>query len=241
LILRVQNINTYYGKIKALSDVSIRVNEGQIVSILGANGAGKSTLLMAISGIIKVKEGQIYFFDKRINDLPPSKIVQLGVSQVPEGRRIFPDLTVEENLRLGAFSQKNTHLISDTLEIVYTYFPVLLKRRKQRGSTLSGGEQQMLAISRGLMSNPKLLLLDEPSLGLAPKLMKDLFKMIKTINASGTSILIVEQNVKMSLSISDYAYVLVLGRVSMQGSSAELIENDEVRESYLSKGKFKDR
>jgi branched-chain amino acid transport system ATP-binding protein len=238
VILRIENINTSYGKINILSDVSIDVKEEQIVTILGANGAGKSTLLMSISGIVPIRKGRIYFYDKRVDRLPPSEIVKAGISQVPEGRRIFPDLTVEENLRLGAFLNKDPKAMQKILKTIFSYFPILNERRNQKGGTLSGGEQQMLAISRALMSQPKLLLLDEPSLGLSPLLVKKIFDIIKAINDAGTSILLVEQNVNMSLSISDYGYIITTGKISMQGPSNELIQNDQVRESYLGKGKF---
>ena len=239
LILSIDDINTYYGKIQVLSEVSIQVETGQIVSILGANGAGKSTLLMSISGIVPIKSGRITFVNQRIDNLSPPAIVKLGISQVPEGRRIFPELTVTENLRLGAFVKKNSDDLLASLDTIFRYFPILKERGNQKGGTLSGGEQQMLAISRALMSRPQLLLLDEPSLGLSPLLVKELFQIIGTINQAGTSILLVEQNVNMSLSISDYAYILATGRVSLQGPGPELIQNDEVRKTYLGKGKFK--
>ncbi|MBW1777526.1 MAG: ABC transporter ATP-binding protein [Deltaproteobacteria bacterium] len=238
-MLTIERINTFYDKMNVLSDVSIRVKKGQIVSILGANGAGKSTLLMSVSGIVPIRQGQIQFLGKRIDRSSPSKIVKLGISQVPEGRRIFPDLTVEENLKLGAFTTKKGRRYNETLDKVYEYFPRLKERRRQTGSTLSGGEQQMLAISRALMSQPRLLLLDEPSLGLSPILVKELFAIIKSISESGMTILLVEQNVNMSLKISDYAYILATGRVQLQGPSRELIKNHEVRETYLGKGKYR--
>jgi len=238
VILTIENICTAYGKVNVLNNVSISVKEGKIVSLLGANGAGKSTLLMSISGIVPIRQGKIYFYDKRIDRLSPAEIVKAGISQVPEGRRIFPDLTVEENLRLGAFLQKDPKAFHKNLETIFSYFPILNERSNQKGGTLSGGEQQMLAISRALMGQPKLLLLDEPSLGLSPLLVKEFFKIIKTINDAGTTILLVEQNVNMSLSISDYGYIITTGKISIEGPSKELILNDQVRESYLGKGKL---
>jgi len=241
VILTIENVFTSYGKVNILSDLSIKVKEGQIVSILGANGAGKSTLLMSISGIVPIKKGKIYFYDKRIDRLSPSKIVKIGISQVPEGRRIFPDLTVEENLRLGAFLKREPRSYQKSLETIFGYFPILNERKNQKGGTLSGGEQQMLAISRALMNKPKLLLLDEPSLGLSPLLVRNVFEIIKTINDAGTTILLVEQNVNMSLSISHYGYIMTTGKIAIQGASRELIRNDKVRDSYLGKGKLNKR
>lgn len=232
-MLKVEGLNVFYGTIHALRDISFEVNEGEIVTLIGANGAGKTTTLHTISGIIQPKSGNISFLGKNINGTPANKIVEMGLCQVPEGRRIFANLTVYENLEMGAFTRKDKNKIKDDYEIVFTRFPRLKERIKQVAGTLSGGEQQMLAMGRALMSKPKLLLMDEPSMGLAPLLVKEIFSIIKDINEAGTTILLVEQNANMALSIANRAYVLETGRISLSGTAKELAASEEVRKAYL--------
>lgn len=232
-ILKLDNLTVSYGSIKALKEISIQVREGEIVALLGANGAGKTTTLKSLSGIVPVEKGSIDFFGKDIANLAPEKITSLGIVQSPEGRQIFPDITVEENLRIGAFTIKSRKQIANNFERVYKYFPILLERKKQLAGTLSGGEQQMLAIARALMASPKVLLLDEPSLGLAPLIVKAIFEIIKEINSEGTTVLIIEQNALQTLKIADYAYVLEVGEVSMEGKASELIQDKRLLEAYL--------
>ena len=232
-ILKLDNLTVSYGSIKALKGISIQVREGEIVALLGANGAGKTTTLKSLSGIVPVEKGSIDFFGKDIANLAPEKITSLGIVQSPEGRQIFPDITVEENLRIGAFTIKSRKQIANNFERVYKYFPILLERKKQLAGTLSGGEQQMLAIARTLMASPKVLLLDEPSLGLAPLIVKAIFEIIKEINSEGTTVLIIEQNALQTLKIADYAYVLEVGEVSMEGKASELIQDKRLLEAYL--------
>ncbi len=232
-MLELRNVHTFYGKIEALKGINLKVNKGEIVCLIGANGAGKTTTLLTISGIVKPKEGDVIFDGKTINNYSPDKIVKLGIVHVPEGRRIFPELTVEENLILGAYIQKDKQKIKENLEKVFTLFPILKERFKQLGGTMSGGEQQMLAIARGLMSEPKILLLDEPSLGLAPKIVERIFDIITEINSQGTPILLVEQNANMALQISTRGYVIETGKIILEGSSKELFNNDEVKKAYL--------
>ena len=236
-MLKISNVETFYGKIQALRGVDIDVNDGEIVSLIGSNGAGKSTLLMTISGVNKARDGNITFNGERIENRQPHKIVDLGICQVPEGRRIFSRLTVEENLRLGAFTnEKGKHFETDIKE-VYDLFPVLSDRKTQRGGTLSGGEQQMLAIGRALMSKPKVLLLDEPSLGIAPKLVNQIFVSIKNINKEkNVTIFLVEQNAKKALELADRAYVLVNGKVTIKGPGQELLKNKDIQAAYLEGG-----
>ncbi|MDC0450060.1 ABC transporter ATP-binding protein [Pelagibacteraceae bacterium] len=236
-MLDIKNIQTFYGKIQALRDVSIKVNTGEIVSLIGANGAGKSTLLMTVSGINKPKEGTIIFEGKNIEKEEPHKIVKLGISQSPEGRRIFSKLTVEENLKLGSnIFEDGKNYLNDIKEI-FELFPVLSDRKTQRGGTLSGGEQQMLAIGRALMARPKMLLLDEPSLGIAPKLVNQIFFAIKNINKEKkVTIFLVEQNAKKALELADRAYVLVNGKVTIQGTGQELLKNQDIQAAYLEGG-----
>jgi branched-chain amino acid transport system ATP-binding protein len=233
-MLEIKKVETFYDKIQALRGVDISVKEGEIVSLIGSNGAGKSTLLMTVSGVHKAKVGTITFEGKNIEKEEPHNIVNLGISQVPEGRRIFSKLTVEENLRLGSYAyEKGKHYDRD-IKSIFDLFPVLNDRKKQRGGTLSGGEQQMLAIGRSLMSNPKMLLLDEPSLGIAPKLVNQIFLAIKNINKEKkVTIFLVEQNAKKALELADRAYVLVNGKVSMQGTGKDLLNNDDVKSAYL--------
>ena len=236
-MLDIKNIQTFYGKIQALRDVSIKVNTGEIVSLIGANGAGKSTLLMTVSGINKPKEGTIIFEGKNIEKEEPHKIVKLGISQSPEGRRIFSKLTVEENLKLGSNVFDNGKNYLDDIKEIFELFPVLSDRKTQRGGTLSGGEQQMLAIGRALMARPKMLLLDEPSLGIAPKLVNQIFDAIKNINKEKkVTIFLVEQNAKKALELADRAYVLVNGKVTIQGTGQELLKNEDIQAAYLEGG-----
>jgi branched-chain amino acid transport system ATP-binding protein len=233
-MLELQNIKTYYGNIQALKDVSIQISEGEIITLIGANGAGKSTTLMSICGIVPPRSGEVLFMGKPIQDLPPNDIVALGISQVPEGRRIFPFLSVAENLDMGAFLRSDKDEIKRDIEYIYELFPILADRRNQAGGTLSGGEQQMLAISRALMAKPRLLLMDEPSLGLAPLIVKQIFEIIKKINAeSKTTIFLVEQNANMALKVAHRGYVMETGRVSMADTAENLLANDEVRKAYL--------
>ncbi len=232
-MLKIDNIHVYYGAIHALKGVSITVNQGDIVTLIGANGAGKTTLLKTISGIVKPKSGEINFNGKNMANVAAQDIVKDGLIQVPEGRRVFANMTVLENLELGAFARKDKDGIKEDLEKVFTRFPRLLERKKQLAGTLSGGEQQMLAMGRALMAKPKLLLMDEPSMGLAPLLVKEIFAIIKDINEAGTTILLVEQNANMALSIAHHAYVLETGKIVLSGSAKELAESEEVRKAYL--------
>ena len=236
-MLKIWNVETFYGKIQALRGVDIDVNSGEIVSLIGSNGAGKSTLLMTISGVNKARTGEIVFEGKNIEKYEAHDIVDLGIAQVPEGRRIFSRLTVEENLRLGAHAnEKGKHFNTDVKE-VYDLFPVLNDRKSQRGGTLSGGEQQMLAIGRALMNRPKVLLLDEPSLGIAPKLVNQIFLAIKNINKEKkVTIFLVEQNAKKALELADRAYVLVNGKVTIKGTGKELLKNQDIQAAYLEGG-----
>jgi branched-chain amino acid transport system ATP-binding protein len=232
-MLKIEDINVYYGNIHALKGVSLAINEGEIVTLIGANGAGKSTLLKTISGLLKPKNGSILFEGQSISGKVAQAIVKQGLSHVPEGRRVFANMSVEENLELGAYLRKDKQGIKEDFEKVYNLFPRLLERRKQLSGTLSGGEQQMLAMGRALMARPKLLLLDEPSMGLAPLLVKTIFRIIEEINKSGTTILLVEQNANMALSIADRAYVIETGKIVLSGSSDELNQSDQIRMAYL--------
>ncbi|WP_461210751.1 ABC transporter ATP-binding protein [Desulfocurvus sp. DL9XJH121] len=232
-MLRVDNIHTYYGSIHALKGVSLTINEGEIVTLIGANGAGKSTTLMSISGVTRPKEGGVAFLGEDITRMSTDRIVAMGVTQVPEGRMIFPVLTVEENLLMGAYLRRDKDEVRRDERMVYDLFPVLRERRKQHGGTLSGGEQQMLAMGRALMARPKLLLLDEPSLGLAPIVVENIFKVIEKINAAGTTVLLVEQNAQMALAVADRAYVLATGEVIMEGPADKLLKDPKVRAAYL--------
>ena len=236
-MLKISNVETFYGKIQALRGVDLDVNDGEIVSLIGSNGAGKSTLLMTISGVNKAKRGNIVFNGENIENKQPHKIVDMGICQVPEGRRIFSRLTVEENLRLGAHANEKGKYFENDIKEVYDLFPVLSDRKTQRGGTLSGGEQQMLAIGRALMSKPKVLLLDEPSLGIAPKLVNQIFVSIKNINKDkNVTIFLVEQNAKKALELADRAYVLVNGKVTIKGSGQELLKNKDIQAAYLEGG-----
>ena len=236
-MLKISNVETFYGKIQALRGVDLNVNEGEIVSLIGSNGAGKSTLLMTISGVNKAKRGNIVFNGENIENKEPHKIVDMGICQVPEGRRIFSRLTVEENLRLGAHANEKGKFYENDIKDVYDLFPVLSDRKTQRGGTLSGGEQQMLAIGRALLGKPKVLLLDEPSLGIAPKLVNQIFISIKNINKEkNVTIFLVEQNAKKALELADRAYVLVNGKVTIKGSGQELLKNKDIQAAYLEGG-----
>ena len=232
-MLVVKDIEVYYGAIHALKKLSIKVEQGNIVTLIGANGAGKSTTLKTISGLTRPKTGQIVFKDEDITRTPPEKIVGRGISQVPEGRRIFAAMSVIENLEMGAFLRKDKANIEADIEMVFTRFPRLKERRKQTAGTLSGGEQQMLAIGRALMAKPALMLMDEPSMGLAPLLVQEIFEIIRDINEQGTTILLVEQNAHMALSIADYAYVIETGEIVLQGSAGELMHSEDVKKAYL--------
>ncbi|HMD89047.1 MAG TPA: ABC transporter ATP-binding protein [Anaerolineaceae bacterium] len=232
-MLDVKDIHVYYGAIHALQGISFSVEEGEIVSLIGANGAGKSTTLRTISGLLRARHGSISFKGQDISLTPAEQIVQMGISQVPEGRKIFAPLSVRENLEMGAYTRNDPAEIQKAMNRVFSSFPRLKERINQLGGTLSGGEQQMLATGRGLMSQPSLLLLDEPSMGLSPILVEEIFKIIKEINSQGTSILLVEQNALMALSISHRAYVLETGRIVLQGNSKEIAENPQVKAAYL--------
>lgn len=232
-MLELRNMDAWYGNIRALHDISLRVDEGDIVTLIGANGAGKSTTLMTICGINRPRQGEILWYGQPIHHLPPHKIVSLGISQVPEGRLIFPDLSVSENLDLGAFLRRDAAALKDDLDYVYSLFPILAERRRQAGGTLSGGEQQMLAISRALMARPRLLLLDEPSLGLAPIIIQQIFSIIQRVNAAGTTVFLVEQNANQALRIATRGYVMENGRIVMHDAAQNLLRSEEVRKAYL--------
>ena len=232
-MLEVKNLSVHYGMIQAVRNVDFKVSEGEIVSLIGANGAGKSTILKILSGLIHPSEGEIVYLGENIASTSAKKIVEKGLVQVPEGRHVFPGLTVKENLELGAFLRKDKEEIQKDMEVVFERFPILKERKDQDAQTLSGGEQQMLAMGRALMSRPKLLLLDEPSMGLAPIFIREIFKIIQEIQKTGTTVLLIEQNAKMALSISNRAYVLETGSVVLSGTGQELLESDEIQKAYL--------
>jgi len=233
-MLELKSICTFYGNIQALHDISLKIEEGEIITLIGANGAGKSTTLMSISGIAPPRTGEILFKGKPIHELSPNKIVGLGICQVPEGRHIFPDLTVAENLDMGAFLRSDKKQIEEDLKYIYDLFPILQKRRNQPGGNLSGGEQQMLAISRALMARPQLLLLDEPSMGLAPLVTKQIFDIIRKINQEhNTTIFLVEQNANLALKVADRGYVLETGRITLHDTASTLLSNEDVQKAYL--------
>ncbi|ETX02558.1 MAG: amino acid ABC transporter ATPase [Candidatus Entotheonella gemina] len=232
-MLTINNVETYYGNIRALKGVSLTVPEGSTVTLLGANGAGKSTTLKTISGLVPAASGTIEFMNQRIDRLAPERIVRLGISHVPEGREVFKELTVAENLKMGAYTRRDKREIEASYESIYSLYPVLKERRLQLAGTLSGGEQQMLAIGRALMGRPKLLLLAEPSLGLAPKLVEEIFSVIQRINQEGITVLLVEQNANKALGIAEYGYVLETGSIALEDKAGSLLENDHVRRSYL--------
>ena len=231
-MLKVNDINVYYGSIHAIKGVSFEVNKGEIVTLIGANGAGKSTILNTVSGLLKSKTGSVSFLDETISSIVPHKIVSRGLAQVPEGRRVFLNMSVEENLEMGGFTRKTSEN-NESIENVYERFPRLKERRKQIAGTLSGGEQQMLAMGRALMSKPELLMLDEPSMGLAPLLVEQIFEIIKELNSAGTTILLVEQNAQMALSIADRGYVLETGKIVTSAKASDLLNNDAVKKAYL--------
>lgn len=232
-MLTIKNLSVHYGMIQAVKDVSFQVNQGEIVSLVGANGAGKTSILRTISGLVRPSEGSITFKGQEITKAAPQKIVGSGLCQVPEGRHIFPGMTVLENLELGAFLQKNSAENRERMKSIFARFPILEERKKQDAATLSGGEQQMLAMGRALMSQPDLLLLDEPSMGLAPIFIREIFDIIQEIQKQGTTVLLIEQNANMALAIADRGYVLETGRIVLEGTGRELLESDEVQKAYL--------
>ncbi len=232
-ILEVNNINAFYGSIQALWDVCVTINEGEIVALIGANGAGKTTLLHTISGILRPASGTINFLGRRIDNLSPHAIVELGISHIPEGRKLFTEMSVQENLEMGAYTARAWKLRHETIEQVFRLFPILKERGKQLARILSGGEQQMLAMGRGLMSRPKLCIIDEPSNGLAPRLVAEVFKIIKSLREQGITILLIEQNVRQTLEIADRACVLENGRITLEGCCDELIQSDHIKKAYL--------
>lgn len=232
-MLEVRDLEVNYGSINAIKKISFDVNEGEVIALIGANGAGKTTTLHTITGLLKAKSGSVMFDGKELLKIPPHKIVEMGMAHVPEGRRIFQQLTVYKNLTLGAFTRKDKSAIDETLQMVYSKFPRLEERKKQIAGTLSGGEQQMLAMGRALMSKPKIVLMDEPSMGLSPLFVAEVFKIIEEIRASGTTVLLVEQNAKKALEIADRAYVLETGRIVLSGDAHELMNNDSVKKAYL--------
>ena len=232
-MLKVKNMNVFYGNIHAIKGIDFEVKEGEIVTLIGANGAGKTTILHALSGILPLTDGSIIYNDKDITKTSAHKIVPMGVAQVPEGRRVFAEMTVQENLEMGAYIHKGGKQMQSDFDMVYTRFPRLKERRRQTAGTLSGGEQQMLAMGRALMSRPNLLLLDEPSMGLAPLLVDEIFDIIKSINESGTTVLLVEQNANRALHLAHRGYVLETGKIVLQGTSQELLNSPEVKEAYL--------
>ena len=232
-LLTIENLEVFYGVINAIKGISFEVNEGEIIALIGANGAGKTTILNTITGLVPAKSGSIKFEDKDLLKTPAHKIVSMGIAHVPEGRRIFQQLTVFENLKLGAYTRKDKKEIADTLELVYERFPRLKERRTQIAGTLSGGEQQMLAMGRALMSHPKIILMDEPSMGLSPLYVTEIFDIIRSVNESGTTVLLVEQNAKKALSIANRAYVLETGKISLSGKASDLINDASVKKAYL--------
>lgn len=232
-MLELKNLSVHYGMIHALKSISLTVNDGEIVTLIGANGAGKTSTLCAISGLVKTSGGSIILDGKQIDKVPAQKRVGLGLSQVPEGRHVFPAMSVYENLEMGAYLRKDKAEIKKDMDSVFEWFPILAQRRKQAAGTLSGGEQQMLAMGRGLMSRPKIMLMDEPSMGLAPLLVREIFSIIKDINSRGTTILLVEQNAKMALSIANRAYVIETGSIVLSGDAKELMQSDEIKKAYL--------
>jgi branched-chain amino acid transport system ATP-binding protein len=233
-MLKLENVQSGYGNILAVKGISLEINEGEIITLIGANGAGKSTALMTISGVVRCRSGKIFYNDLEIQDLDSDAIVKMGICQVPEGRHIFPQLSVRENLDMGAFLRKDSEAIRQDREYVYELFPILAERRNQDGGTLSGGEQQMLAMSRALMARPQLMLLDEPSMGLAPLIIKQIFEIIKKINLeNNTTIFLVEQNANQALQIADRGYVLENGKITLAGSAESLMANEEIQKAYL--------
>lgn len=232
-MLRIENVNVSYGSIHALHDISLTVNDGEVVSLIGANGAGKTTTLHTITGLKGATDGVIEYYGKDLRRMDPSHIIRIGMAHVPEGRHVFTQMSVQENLEMGSYIMNDKSQIKKNMDMVYEYFPRLLERKKQLAGTLSGGEQQMLATGRALMSNPRIVLMDEPSMGLSPLLVKEIFHIIKTLHQNGITVLLVEQNAKMALAVSDRAYVLETGRISMSGKASELLANDNIKKAYL--------
>lgn len=232
-MLRIENVNVSYGSIHALHDISLTVNDGEVVSLIGANGAGKTTTLHTITGLKGATDGVIEYDGKDLRRMDPSHIIRIGMAHVPEGRHVFTQMSVQENLEMGSYIMNDKSQIKKNMDMVYEYFPRLLERKKQLAGTLSGGEQQMLATGRALMSNPRIVLIDEPSMGLSPLLVKEIFHIIKTLHQNGITVLLVEQNAKMALAVSDRAYVLETGRISMSGKASELLANDNIKKAYL--------
>lgn len=232
-MLEVKDLHVYYGLIQAIKGVSFEVNEGEVIALIGANGAGKTTILHTITGLLQPKEGSVFFEGTDITKIPSHKIVSMGMAHVPEGRRVFANLSVYQNLKMGAYTRKDKKEIEEKLEMVYQHFPRLQERKNQLAGTLSGGEQQMLAMGRALMSNPKMILMDEPSMGLSPLLVKEVFSIIEYCHECGITILLVEQNAKMALGIADRAYVLETGKITMSGDAKEMMENEAVKKAYL--------
>ena len=233
MLLEVKGVNVHYQKVEAVTDISIQIDDGQIITLIGANGAGKSTMLRTISGLKRASSGGVWFDGVRIDRLAPEKIVRMGIAHVPEGRQVFPDLSVNENLVTGAFLRRDKDGIAHDLEEVHGHFPILKERRNQRAKTLSGGEQQMLAMGRAMMSNPRLILMDEPSLGLSPVMVQEVAKIIREINAKGVPVVLVEQNAELALNLASYGYVLETGRIALEGKAEDLHENEHVRHAYL--------
>ena len=232
-MLRIENVNVSYGSIHALHDISLTVNDGEVVSLIGANGAGKTTTLHTITGLKGATDGVIEYDGKDLRRMDPSHIIRIGMAHLPEGRHVFTQMSVQENLEMGSYIMNDKSQIKKNMDMVYEYFPRLLERKKQLAGTLSGGEQQMLATGRALMSNPRIVLMDEPSMGLSPLLVKEIFHIIKTLHQNGITVLLVEQNAKMALAVSDRAYVLETGRISMSGKASELLANDNIKKAYL--------
>ena len=232
-MLEIKNLEVYYGMIQAIKGISFEVNEGEVIALIGANGAGKTTTLHAVTGLIPAKAGEIIFDGKNVAKIPGHKIVSMGMAHVPEGRRVFAELSVYQNLKMGAYTRKDKDEIAGNLEMVYKRFPRLKERKNQMAGTLSGGEQQMLAMGRALMSQPKIILMDEPSMGLSPIFVNEIFDIIREVSAAGTTVLLVEQNAKKALSIADRAYVLETGRITLQGDAKELMNDESVKKAYL--------
>ncbi len=232
-MLEVKNLNVFYGAIHAIKGISFTVNDGELISLIGANGAGKTTTLHTISGLIKAKSGEILLDGKNIQKVPPHTLINLGIAHVPEGRHVFARMSVEENLKMGAYTMSNQKKIQENLDKVYKLFPRLKERKKQLAGTMSGGEQQMLATARALMTDPKIVLMDEPSMGLSPLLVKEIFDIIRTLHENGSTILLVEQNAKMALGVADRAYVLETGKISMEGTAKDLLNDERVKKAYL--------
>lgn len=232
-MLEIKDLEVYYGMIQAIKGVSFDVNEGEVIALIGANGAGKTTILHTITGLINAQKGSVWFEGKDITKVPAHKIVSMGMAHVPEGRRVFANLTVLQNLKMGAYTRKDKTEIEQTLDSIYKRFPRLMERQNQLAGTLSGGEQQMLAMGRALMSHPKIILMDEPSMGLSPIFVNEIFDIIKSVSASGTTVLLVEQNAKKALSIADRAYVLETGKIVLSGKAGDLLDNDSIKKAYL--------